>query len=151
MHPQAVAIVSELPGRITALRTAEVRPQVSGVVQSRLFAEGALVRAGQPLYRIANLSTLEVRAYVTEPQLAGIRLGQAARVTLDAGSGQRQTVDGAISWISSRAEFTPTPIQTREERVDMVYAIKIRVANGNGLLKIGMPVDVQFVATQAAR
>ncbi len=88
---------------------------------------------------------MEVRAYVTEPQLSSIRLGQEARVSVDAGGGQRQTVSGTISWISSRAEFTPTPIQTREERVDMVYAIKIRVANDNGVLKIGMPVDVQFV------
>jgi HlyD family secretion protein len=58
---------------------------------------------------------------------------------------------GSISWISARGEFTPTPIQTREERVDMVYAIKIRVANDSGILKIGMPVDVQFVASEAAR
>jgi HlyD family secretion protein len=72
-------------------------------------------------------------------------------VSIDAGGGQRQTMPGSISWISSRAEFTPTPIQTREERVDMVYAIKIRVANANGVLKIGMPVDVQFVANQVAR
>ena len=56
-----------------------------------------------------------------------------------------------MSWISSRAEFTPTPIQTREERVDMVYAVKIRVANESGMLKIGMPVDVQFVPGQAAK
>jgi len=94
---------------------------------------------------------MEVRAYVTEPQLASIRLGQEARVSLDAGQGARQTVSGTIAWISARAEFTPTPIQTREERVDMVYAIKIRVANDAGVLKIGMPVDVQFVPAQAAR
>jgi HlyD family secretion protein len=94
---------------------------------------------------------MEVRAYVTEPQLSSIRLGQEARVSVDAGGGQRQTISGSISWISSRAEFTPTPIQTREERADMVYAIKIRVANDNGALKIGMPVDVQFAANQAAR
>ena len=72
-------------------------------------------------------------------------------MSIDAGGGQRQNVPGSITWISSRAEFTPTPIQTREERVDMVYAIKIRVANVNGMLKIGMPVDVQFVPAQASR
>ena len=93
---------------------------------------------------------MEVRAYVTEPQLAHIRLGQAARVTVDAGGGQRQTVSGTISWISSQAEFTPTPIQTRDERADLVYAVKIRVANDNGVLKIGMPADVQFVGAPGA-
>jgi HlyD family secretion protein len=94
---------------------------------------------------------MEVRAYVTEPQLSGIHLGQEVRVSVDVGGGRRQIVSGSISWISAKAEFTPTPIQTRDERVDMVYAIKIRVANDAGLLKIGMPVDVQFSANQAAR
>jgi len=133
------------------LRKTEVRNPIDGTVLTTYAKAGEVVQPGQPLYRIANLTTMDVRAYVTEPQLATVRLGQSARVSVDAGSGQRQTVDGTISWISSKAEFTPTPIQTREERVDMVYAIKIRVANGNGLLKIGMPVDVQFVAAQAAR
>ncbi|HEX7809953.1 MAG TPA: HlyD family secretion protein, partial [Thermoanaerobaculia bacterium] len=66
------------------------------------------------------------------------------RVTVDTGEKQRSTVDGTITWVSSDAEFTPTPIQTREERADLVYAVKIRVANPNGVLKIGMPADVDF-------
>ena len=133
------------------LRKTEVRNPIDGTVLTSYAKAGEVVQAGQPLYRVANLTSMEVRAYVTEPQLSSIRLGQAARVTSDAGGGRRQTVSGAIAWISSRAEFTPTPIQTREERADMVYAIKIRVANDNGVLKIGMPVDVQFDAPQAAR
>jgi HlyD family secretion protein len=133
------------------LRKTEVRNPIDGTVLTTYAKAGEVVQAGQPLYRIANLKTMEVRAYVTEPQLSSIRLGQEARVTIDAGGGQRQIVSGSIFWISSRAEFTPTPIQTREERADMVYAIKIRVANDNGALKIGMPVDVQFVPSQAAR
>ena len=133
------------------LRKTEVRNPIDGTVLTTYAKAGEVVQAGQPLYRVANLKTMEVRAYVTEPQLSSIRLGQEARVSVDAGGGQRQTISGSISWISSRAEFTPTPIQTREERADMVYAIKIRVANDNGSLKIGMPVDVQFAANQAAR
>ena len=133
------------------IRKTEVRNPIEGTVLTTYAKAGEVVQAGQPLYRVANLKSMEVRAYVTEPQLSLIRLGQEARVSIDAGGGQRQTVSGSIAWISSRAEFTPTPIQTREERVDMVYAIKIRVANDNGVLKIGMPVDVQFVASQAAR
>jgi HlyD family secretion protein len=144
----AEAQVSQAGERI---RKTEVRNPIDGTVLSTYAKAGEVVQPGQPLYRIANLKSMEVRAYVTEPQLSSIRLGQDARVTIDAGAGQRQTVAGAIAWISARAEFTPTPIQTREERADMVYAIKIRVANDNGVLKIGMPVDVQFVATQAAR
>ncbi len=133
------------------IRKTEIRNPIDGTVLTSYVKAGEVVQAGQPLYRVANLTSMEVRAYVTEPQLSSIRLGQEAQVSIDAGGGQRQTVPGSISWISSRAEFTPTPIQTREERVDMVYAIKIRVANANGVLKIGMPVDVRFVANQAAR
>jgi len=144
----AEAQVSQAGERI---RKADVRNPIDGTVLTTYAKAGEVVQAGQALYRVANLTAMEVRAYVTEPQLAGIHLGQEARVSVDTGGGRRQTVPGTISWISSRAEFTPTPIQTRDERVDMVYAIKIRTANDAGLLKIGMPVDVQFLANQAAR
>jgi HlyD family secretion protein len=144
----AEAQVSQAGERI---RKTEVRNPIDGTVLTTYAKAGEVVQAGQPLYRIANLASMEVRAYVTEPQLAAIRLGQEAQVSIDAGGGRRQSVSGAVAWISSRAEFTPTPIQTREERVDMVYAIKIRVANENGVLKIGMPVDVQFVQSQVAK
>jgi len=105
---------------------------------------GEMVQPGQPLYKIADLQAVEVRAYVTEPQLSSVKIGQQAQVTMDAGRG-RDVVTGTVSWVSSEAEFTPTPIQTRDERADLVYALKIRVANQNGALKIGMPVDVRFV------
>jgi HlyD family secretion protein len=144
----AEAQVSQAGERI---RKTEVKNPIDGTVLTTYAKAGEVVQAGQPLYRVANLTSMEVRAYVTEPQLSGIRLGQEARVSIDAGGGQRRVVSGTITWISARAEFTPTPIQTREERVDMVYAIKIRVANADGALKIGMPVDVQFAASQAAR
>ena len=148
---QVAAAAAQVSQAGERLRKTEVRNPIDGTVLTTYATAGEVVQAGQPLYRIANLKTMEVRAYVTEPQLSSIRLGQEARVTIDAGGSQRQTVSGSIVWISSRAEFTPTPIQTREERVDMVYAIKIRVANDGGALKIGMPVDVRFVANQAAR
>jgi HlyD family secretion protein len=108
---------------------------------------GEVVQHGQPLYKIASLDVVDVRAYVTEPQLAAVKVGQQAQVTIDAGSGghTRQTMTGTIAWTSAQAEFTPTPIQTRDERADLVYAIKIRVPNPDGALKIGMPADVQFI------
>jgi HlyD family secretion protein len=144
----AGAQVSQAGERI---RKTDVRNPIDGTVLTTYAKAGEVVQAGQPLYRVANLNTMEVRAYVTEPQLSSIRLGQEARVSIDTPGGPRQVVSGVITWISARGEFTPTPIQTREERADMVYAIKVQVANGNGALKIGMPVDVQFVANQAAR
>jgi membrane fusion protein YbhG len=133
------------------LRKTEVTNPVAGTVLTTYARAGEMVQPGQPLYRIANLASVEVRAYVTEPQLARVRLGDSATVTVDAGRGERRGLPGVVSWISSQAEFTPTPIQTREERADLVYAVKIRVANENGVLKIGMPADVQFAAAPAAK
>jgi HlyD family secretion protein len=137
----AEAQVGEIGERI---RKSDVRNPAAGTVLTSYAEAGEMVQIGQPLYRIANLAAVDVRAYVTEPQLAALRLGQEAFVSVDAGSDRRQTVTGTVTWISAQAEFTPTPIQTREERADLVYAIKIRVPNQNGALKIGMPVDVQF-------
>jgi len=125
------------------LRKSEIRNPQPGTVLVSYAKAGEVVQHGQPLYKIASLDVVDVRAYVTEPQLAGVKVGQQAQVTIDAGAG-RQTMTGTIAWTSSQAEFTPTPIQTRDERADLVYAIKIRVPNANGALKIGMPVDVQF-------
>ena len=106
---------------------------------------GEVVQPGQPLYKIADLDTLVLRAYVTGRQLASLRLGQSAAVRVDRGD-DLLTLPGMLTWISPSAEFTPTPIQTRDERADLVYAVKIRVANREGALKIGMPGDATFVA-----
>jgi HlyD family secretion protein len=128
---------------------AEIRNPTAGTVLTTYAREGEFVQPGQRLYAIADLSQVEVRVYVTEPQLAGLRLGQTALVTVDAGNG-RQTLEGSVIWIASEAEFTPTPIQTRDERAKLVYAVKIRVDNPHRLLKVGMPADVMFERTAAA-
>jgi HlyD family secretion protein len=125
------------------MRRASVRNPVTGTVLATYTKAGEVVSTGQPLYRIADLDTMDLRAYVGEPQLARIRIGEHARVTVDAG-GQRRSFSGRVSWVSSSAEFTPTPIQTRDERTNLVYAVKIRVPNASGILKIGMPADVTF-------
>lgn len=118
---------------------------VAGTVLVVYARAGELTHPGAPLYRIANLETMEVRAYITETQLSAVKVGQRATVSFDAGE-QRQSVNGIVTWVSPDAEFTPTPIQTREERADLVYAVKIRVPNPNGVLKIGMPAEVDFAA-----
>ena len=144
----ADAQVSQVGERISKTR---ITTPLAGTVLATYARAGEFVQTGQPLFRLANLDAVEVRAYITEPQLASVHLGQDARVSLDVGRGQRQSVSGTVTWIASQAEFTPTPIQTREERADLVYAIKIRVPNEGGVLKVGMPVDVQFAGVQAAR
>lgn len=117
---------------------------VRGTVLTTLVRAGEIVQVGQPLYRIANLDTLTLRAYVTAPQLSAVRLGLRVAVNVDGGDGEYRTLPGTITWIASQAEFTPTPIQTRDERADLVYAVKVSVLNPGGILKIGMPADVTF-------
>jgi HlyD family secretion protein len=115
-----------------------------GTVLATFVHAGEVVQPGQPLYRIANLDTLMLRAYVSETQLHSIRLGQQVQVNVDSSGNNVTALPGTISWISSKAEFTPTPVQTRDERADLVYGVKILVPNQGGVLKIGMPADVTF-------
>jgi membrane fusion protein YbhG len=141
-------------------RTAQIRDQlrrtrvvnpVSGTVLTTYTRAGEFVQLGQPLYKIANLDTVELRAYVSESQLASVKLGRTVTVTADAGTGSRRAFPAVVSWISSRAEFTPTPIETRDQRTNLVYAIKVRIPNPGGMLKIGMPADVELSPVTAAR
>ena len=88
------------------------------------------------------MDTLELRAYITGARLASLRMGAQVDVGIDRGDSGLVRIPGRVSWISTEAEFTPRTIQTREERVDMVYAFKVRVPNAQGLLKSGMPGEV---------
>lgn len=124
-------------------RAVVVNP-ITGTVLATYAREGEVVSPGQPLYKIAALDTLELRAYVSGAQLAAVKIGQTVDVSIDQGESRLLTLKGTISWVSSQGEFTPTPVQTRDERTDLVYAFKIRVPNDKGLLKIGMPADVSL-------
>jgi HlyD family secretion protein len=139
--------------RVAQIRDLIARSRVAnpvrGTVLTTLVRVGELVQIGQPLYRIANLDTLTLRAYVGAAQLSAVRLGQRATVNVDRGDGGLRPMSGTVTWIASQAEFTPTPIQTRDERADLVYAIKVSVPNPDGALKIGMPADVTFAAAAA--
>lgn len=141
-------------------RVAQIRDQVAksrvtnpiaGVVLATYVTTGEFVQTGQPLYKIANLDTLELRAYVTEPQLTQVSIGQPVQVAVDVVDDRRQLLPGVVTWVSAQAEFTPTPIETRDERSNLVYAIKVRVPNRDGRLKIGMPADVVFASPAAPR
>ncbi len=120
-----------------------------GTVLATFTRAGEIVQPGQPLYRIANLDTLTLRAYVAEAQMHTLKLGAQVQVNVDTGDGKTTALPGTVTWISSKAEFTPTPVQTRDERADLVYAVKIRVPNQRGLLKIGMPGDLNLSPAQA--
>jgi HlyD family secretion protein len=126
------------------LRDSRVVNPVAGTVLATYVHAGEVVRPGQALYRVANLDTLTLRAYVSGADLARVRLGRAVRVAVDVGPDRRRALPGVVTAVASDAEFTPTPIQTRDERTGLVYAVQVRVANPGGLLKVGMPGDVVF-------
>lgn|SRR5699024_1455726 len=120
-----------------------VNPVIGTVLTS--YAEPfELVQQGQPLYQIANLDTLELRVYISGAQLPAIKLGQNVQVLVDSTAEANQQLSGKVSWIATEAEFTPKMVQTKEERVTQVYAVKVRVPNPNDVLKIGMPGEVNF-------
>ena len=113
---------------------------VDGVVLLKYRQQGEIVAPGQTIYKIANTDTLIIRAYISGNQLSSVRTGQQVTVQFDGAEGI-ESLPGTVTWISAEAEFTPRIIQTREERVNLVYAIKVKVAN-DGRLKIGMPGEV---------
>ncbi|WP_018611933.1 HlyD family secretion protein [Segetibacter koreensis] len=116
---------------------------VNGIVITKYAEQGEVTSPGKALYKIADLSVMTLRAYVTGIQLPQIKLNQAVHVLIDNGAKDYKTYNGTITWISDKAEFTPKTIQTKEERANLVYAIKIKVKN-DGYLKIGMFGEVQF-------
>lgn len=113
------------------------------VVLSKYASQGEFVTIGKPLYKVADMSELTLRAYITGGQLSNVRLGQKVKVFVDDGADKVKELVGTISWIANKAEFTPKTIQTKDERANLVYAIKIKVKN-NGMLKIGMYGEVMF-------
>ena len=116
---------------------------VGGTVLAKYAEPFEMTSQGRPLYKIADLEKMFIRIYVSETQLSQIKIGQKVQVLIDSSRKDFKTYEGAISWISSRAEFTPKVIQTKEERVTLVYAVKVVVKN-DGYLKIGMPGEVNF-------
>jgi len=116
---------------------------VNGTVIMKFAEQSEVVNYGKPLYKIADLSVMELRVYVSGSQLPEIKIGQTVKVIIDKGKSEYRTLEGEIFWISSKAEFTPKIVQTKEERVNLVYAVKVRVKN-DGSLKIGMPGEVMF-------
>lgn len=115
---------------------------VSGIVVNKLAEPGELLAPGKPIVEIAKIDTVWVKVYVPAPHLSAIRIGQTASIDLE--DGTTAALTGAVVWVSDEAEFTPKNVQTSEARADLVYAVKVNIANPRGLLKIGMPVMVRF-------
>ena len=120
-----------------------IKSPSDGTILETYAEEGELATPGKPLFKMAGLDELTLKVYVSGAQLPGIKIGQTAEVLVDKNETENQSFTGQITWISSEAEFTPKIIQTKEERVKLVYAVKIAVKN-DGTLKIGMPGEVRW-------
>ncbi len=122
------------------IKKSKIINPVNGTVLTKYAEPNEITAFGKPLYKIADLSNMELRVYISETQLSDIKIGQEVNVKID-GVDAMKSYKGVVSWISSEAEFTPKIIQTKEERVALVYAAKINVVN-DGSLKIGMPAEM---------
>jgi HlyD family secretion protein len=126
------------------LKKCRITSPIRGTILEKYADEGELVTPGKLLFKVASLGEMELKVFVSGSQLSYIAIGDTVQVFIDASDDRVQKLDGRISWISAQVEFTPKIIQTREERVNMVYAVKVRVKNPDGRLKIGMPGEVNF-------
>lgn len=125
------------------LRKCHITSPILGVVLSKYAEAGEFAIVGRPLFKVADLYNMHLRAYVTSAQLSNVKIGQDVKVYADFGSGDRKEYDGKVTWISAKSEFTPKTILTDDERADIVYAVKIAVKN-DGYVKIGMYGEVKF-------
>jgi len=125
------------------LSKANIVNPVSGTVLTKYAETGEMTSVGKALYKIADVSDLNLRAYITGTQLPTVKLNQHVKVFIDSGANQYRQYDGTIIWISDKAEFTPKTIQTKDERANLVYAIKVKVKN-DGYVKIGMYGEVKL-------
>jgi HlyD family secretion protein len=125
------------------LKKCRINSPIKGTVLETYLETGELATIGKPVLKMADLSNLELKVYVSGSQLTNVKLGNEVKVLIDSGNNEMQNLTGKIIWISSESEFTPKIIQTKEERVKLMYGVKILVPN-DGRLKIGMPGEVVF-------
>ena len=138
----AAAVDAQIAVLNDKISTSVVRAPISGIVLEKYAETGELAIPGKSLYKLANLDNLVLRGYISGTQLTRIKIGNPVKVLIDGNEGIRE-IPGTVEWVASEAEFTPKIIQTREERVKLVYAVKVRVPN-DGSLKLGMPGEIKF-------
>lgn len=126
------------------LQKCHISTPIAGTVLSKYMEPGEFVTIGKPLFKMADIENMYLRAYITSSQLARVKIGQDMKVFADFGGGDRKEYQGVVTWISEHSEFTPKTILTNDERADLVYAVKIAVKN-DGFIKIGMYGEVKII------
>lgn len=140
---QSSGIEAQLAQVEDQIRKSVTASPIKGTILAKYAEPGEYVVPGKPLFKVADISRMKLRAYLTADQLTTLKIGQKVTVYADQGKTDRKAYEGTVVWIADEAEFTPKTIQTREERANLVYAVKIAVSN-DGLIKRGMYGDVKF-------
>lgn len=143
LREQSKTIAAQLQVVEDQLRRCRIINPVDGTVLTKYSEAFEMTGIGKPLYKVADLSQVILRAYISNDQQSRLKVGQKLSVQVDDGAGGMRTYEGIVQWINNKAEFTPKTIQTKEERANLVYAVKIAVKN-DGLLKIGMYGEIKF-------
>ena len=125
------------------LKNAVIKSPVKGAILGKYAEAGELAAHGRPLFKVADMNNMFLRAYITASQLTELKIGQQVKVFSDMGKSDRREYQGTVTWISDKAEFTPRTIQTRDERANLVYAVRIAVKN-DGYIKRGMYGEIRI-------
>lgn len=143
LNEQSASVAIQVAQVEDKLQKSRIVSPISGTVLAKYAEAGELASVGKPLFKIADVENMYLRAYITSKQLAEIKLGQQVTLYADFGDGERKPFEGTITWISDKAEFTPKTILTDDECANQVYAVKISFRN-DGTAKIGMYGEVKF-------
>jgi HlyD family secretion protein len=143
LQSETLPLVAQVEQIQDQINKSIIKNPINGTVLTRYAKPDEITSNGKALYKIANLSDMTLRAYIDGDQLGQIKLGQKVKVYIDKGEGEQKEMNGEIYWVSSKAEFTPKTIQTKDERANLVYAIKVKVIN-DGYIKIGMYGEIKF-------
>lgn len=140
---QRGSIVAQIAQVDDQIRNSVITSPIHGTVLAKYMEQGEFAAPGKPLFKVADIQEMKLRAYITADQLTTLKIGQKVKVYADQGKADRKEYQGMVTWISDKAEFTPKTIQTRDERANLVYAVKISVRN-DGQIKEGMYGDIRI-------
>lgn len=143
LQSETLPLKAQLEQLEDQIKKSQIINPVNGTVLTLYTKQNEVVNSGKALYKIANMTTIILRVYISGSQLSQIKLGQVVDVFVDSAKGEYKKYSGTIAWVSDKAEFTPKTIQTKEERANLVYAIKINVKN-DGYLKLGMYGEIKL-------
>lgn len=146
LDEQASSVDIQIAQAEDMLTKCKITSPISGTVLNKYSEEGEVTSPGKPLFKIADTQNLYLRAYIVSEQLGNVKIGQNVIIFINQSEGTQKSYKGRVTWISDKAEFTPKTIQTKDERQNLVYAIKVAVTNTDGLIKIGMYGDLDFNA-----